>query len=190
MDDKPRKARPVEYDISPPHSVRKRDLPGQELLSLLPTWRSVTRLRAWYCRRKLKDCGDAVDISQGVIFEFPERISLGRRVFINRGTIITARADIVIGDDALIGPYVIINSGDHIYEDPGVPINQQGHKYSPIVIERDVWIGAHAMILSGVRIGQGSVIAAGAVVTSDVPPFVVAAGKPARVIKKRGEPFS
>jgi acetyltransferase-like isoleucine patch superfamily enzyme len=55
--------------------------------------------------RRLRSCGSELDVSQGAIFEFPERIELGDRVFVNRGALITARADIHIGDDVLVGPY-------------------------------------------------------------------------------------
>jgi acetyltransferase-like isoleucine patch superfamily enzyme len=120
-----------------------------------------------------------LDVSQGVIFEFPERIDLGDRVFVNRGTLITARTDIHIGDDVLIGPYVVINSGDHNYSDLVQPIGSQGHNVGPIIIGNDVWLGAHCVILRDVKVGDGAVVAAGAVVIDDVPPRTLVAGVPA-----------
>jgi acetyltransferase-like isoleucine patch superfamily enzyme len=120
-----------------------------------------------------------------VLLEFPSRLRLGSNVFVNRGTIITARAPITIGDDALIGPYVIINSGNHGHALRSVPMNQQDHDSSPIVIERDVWIGAHAAILKGVTLGEGCVVGARAVVTHDVEPYTVVAGVPATPVKER-----
>jgi acetyltransferase-like isoleucine patch superfamily enzyme len=166
--------------------VRQRATPTQEFLSLLPSWHLVRRLRSAYARRILQRCGSELELSRNVLFEFPERISIGSRVFINSGTIITARAPIVIGDDVLIGPYVIINSGNHGYANLTIPIRLQAHVSAPIVIGDDVWIGANAVLLRGVQVGQGSIIAAGSVVTKDVPEHVVVAGVPANVIRTRG----
>src|SRR5579863_10482844 len=95
----------------------------QELLASLPSGRLVRRSRKAFLQRRLRSCGSDLDVSQGVIFEFPERIDLGDRLFVNRGALITAHADIRIGDDVLIGPYVVINSGNHNYSDLIQPIN-------------------------------------------------------------------
>lgn len=102
---------------------------------------------------------------------------------INRGAIITARAPVEIGDDALIGPYAIINSGNHVFVDLNTPTNLQGHTESPISIGNNVWLGAHACVLQGVTIGDGSVVGAGAVVTRDIPAHSLAVGVPAKVIR-------
>ena len=151
----------------------------QELLASLPSWQLVRRSRRVFLQRRLRSCGSDLDVSQGVIFEFPERIDLGDRVFVNRGTLITARTDIHIGDDVLIGPYVVINSGDHNYSDLVQPIGSQGHNVGPIIIGNDVWLGAHCVILRDVKVGDGAVVAAGAVVIDDVPPRTLVAGVPA-----------
>lgn len=158
----------------------------QELLASLPSWRLVHRSRKAFLRRRLRSCGSDLDVSQGVIFEFPQRIDLGDRLFVNRGTLITAHADIHIGDDVLIGPYVVINSGNHNYSDLIQPISSQGHKADPITIGNDVWLGAHSVILRGVKVGDGAVVAAGAVVIEDVPPRTLVAGIPAVPKKLRG----
>lgn len=92
---------------------------------------------------------------------------------------------IVIGDHVTIGQMVNVQAGNHIYEDRNLRIDQQGVRYKGIVIEDDCWIGAQAVIVDGVTIGQGSVIGAGAVVTHSIPPYSVAVGNPARVIKER-----
>jgi acetyltransferase-like isoleucine patch superfamily enzyme len=158
----------------------------QELLASLPSWQLVRLSRRIFLQRRLRSCGSDLDVSQGVIFEFPERIDLGDRVFVNRGTVITARTDIQIGDDVLIGPYVVVNSGDHNYFDPTQPIGSQGHAAGPITIGNDVWLGAHCSILRGVKVGDGAVVAAGAVVIDDVPPRTLVAGVPAVPKKLRG----
>lgn len=158
----------------------------QELLASLPSWELVRWSRRKFLQRRLRSCGSGLDVSQGVLFEFPERIDLGDRVFVNRGAIITARTDIQIGDDVLIGPYVVINSGDHNYSEPTRLIGSQGHITGPIIIGNDVWLGAHCVILRDVKVGDGAVVAAGAVVIDDVPPRTLVAGVPAVPKKLRG----
>jgi acetyltransferase-like isoleucine patch superfamily enzyme len=158
----------------------------QEMLASLPSWQLVRWSRTVFLQRRLRSCGSDLDVSQGAIFEFPERVDLGDRVFVNRGALITARADISIGDDVLIGPYVVINSGDHNYSDLIQSIGSQGHKTGPITIGNDVWLGAHCVILRDVTVGDGAVVAAGAVVIADVPPQTLVAGVPAVPKKLRG----
>jgi acetyltransferase-like isoleucine patch superfamily enzyme len=71
---------------------------------------------------------------------------------------------------------------------PGIPMSHQSlHSKGPIIVEDDVWLGVGVTVLSGVRIGKGSVVGAGAVVTHDVPEGAIVAGVPARVIKMRAE---
>lgn len=91
-----------------------------------------------------------------------------------------------MGAYTMLGPSVKIIGNDHIFNIPGTPIIFSGRPdFKPTNIGRDVWIGANAVIISGTTIGDGAVVAAGAVVTKDVEPFCVVAGIPARVIKKR-----
>jgi acetyltransferase-like isoleucine patch superfamily enzyme len=92
---------------------------------------------------------------------------------------------ITIGDHVVMGHHVSIHAGEHTFTDPLRRINEQGTVHQGIVIEDDCWIGAGATILDGVRIGRGSVIGAGAVVKNNIPPYSVAVGIPARVIKER-----
>ncbi len=115
----------------------------------------------------------------------PQEVEIGDVVAINSFTIIVAFAKITIGNYVLIGPHVLIHSGNHRYADPESKIRDQGHEQAPIYIEDDVWIGGHAVILPGTRIGRGAVVAAGAVVTKDVRPYEVVAGVPAKKIGER-----
>lgn len=108
------------------------------------------------------------------------RLKVGNNSRIN-GAHLSVRKEIIIGNNVRISPYVLMMDTDHhnIYD------HFEGQaKTESIIIEDDVWIASKATILKGVRIGEGSVIAAGAVVTKDVPPYTVAAGVPARIIKK------
>jgi acetyltransferase-like isoleucine patch superfamily enzyme len=159
--------------------------PWQELFSALPSWSAVMYIRTALLRRRLAECGQDVVFAQGALLRYPENISIGSTVFLNRGTTVTARAPVSIGSNVLIGPGVVIDSGDHVFQDPGKPINSQGYFRAPIIVESDIWIGAHAVILRGVTLGQGCVVAAGAVVTKTVPPFTIVGGVPAKEIGRR-----
>ncbi|MFC5804088.1 DapH/DapD/GlmU-related protein [Streptomyces formicae] len=108
-------------------------------------------------------------------------IRVGRNVFVNQGCRFNDVGGIEIGDDVMLGPNVSLISSGH----PLDPAQRRtGITSAPIRIERNVWIGASAVILQGVTIGADAVVAAGAVVTHDVPARSVAAGVPAMVIKK------
>lgn len=113
------------------------------------------------------------------------KITIGKNCSLNSFSMIVSKGDIVIKDFVRIGPQTLIISGNHIFDDPGRTIFEQGVKGIGITIENDVWIGSGAKILDGVRIGKGSVVAAGSVVTKDVPEGVVVAGVPSRIIKER-----
>lgn len=141
--------------------------------------------RLLFYRSTLPEWGDRLYILPNVTFNYPLNLSIGENVFINRGVYITARAPISIGDHALIGPYVIMNSGNHNYGDRSVPIRNQAHTIAPIRIGNDVWIGAHATILPGVTIGEGAIVGAGAVVTRSIDPYTIVGGVPARPLKGR-----
>ena len=106
--------------------------------------------------------------------------SIGARTIVNRGCCIDVRSGLRIGEDVSISPQVAIVSTQHDLNDAEFAL--QGRA---VVIEDHVWIGMRAMVLPGVTIGRGAVVAAGAVVTSDVAPLDVVAGVPARVIGSR-----
>lgn len=108
-----------------------------------------------------------------------KNIAVGRRVFINAGCCFQDQGGITIGDGCLIGHQVVLATINHGFS-PG----ERGDNYpAPISIGNHVWIGSRAVVLPGVSIGDGAIIAAGAVVTRDVPPNVIAGGVPARIIK-------
>ena len=109
-----------------------------------------------------------------------------RSMLIGYGTCDDQNGLISIGDNTRIAPNCMLIAADHVFADPDTPIRQQGMKPGNITIEDDVWIAGGVHINAGVTIGRGSVIGAGAVVTKDIPPFSVAVGIPAKVIKKRG----
>lgn len=113
------------------------------------------------------------------------RITMGRHVRINMGCVLVSYASICIGDDCLIGEYVSIRDANHGTAGDE-PMRSQPHRFEPIVIGNNVWIGRGAVILRGVTVGDGAVIAANSVVTRDVAPGCVVAGAPARPVKPAG----
>ena len=111
--------------------------------------------------------------------DFGKNIKVGRNVFINSGCCFQDQGGIEIGDGTLIGHQVVIATLNH---DPDP--EKRGDMFPrPVKIGAKVWIGSHATLLPGVTVGEGAIVAAGAVVTRDVPPRSVVAGVPARVIK-------
>jgi acetyltransferase-like isoleucine patch superfamily enzyme len=111
--------------------------------------------------------------------DFGKNITIGKNVFINSGCHFQDQGGIVIGDNTLIGHNVVLATINHDLN----PLNNRKNHYAPINIASNVWIGSNATVLSGVTIGEWAVIAAGAVVTKDVPPYTVVGGVPAKVIK-------
>lgn len=112
-------------------------------------------------------------------------ITFGERTFCGEFCVFGVNESIMIGRDVMIAQAVTIRDTDHGFYETTKPMAGQGIVTSPVVIEDDVWIGHGAAILKGVRVGRGSIVAAGAVVTKDVPPYSIAGGVPARVIKSR-----
>lgn len=126
-----------------------------------------------------------VRICEGVTIWFPSKIRIGNNVTLNEWVYVSGYGGIEIGDNVRIGHRTSILSSNHSYEDIEIPICMQKITAKPVQIENDVWIGCNVTILAGVKIGQGSVIGAGSVVTKNIPPYSIAAGVPSRIIKKR-----
>lgn len=137
-------------------------------------------------------CGKKVSIGRGINVCGTKNLHIGNNVSIgDKALFLCTRAKIIIGDDTMIAPHVTIITGRHRYDIQGRTMKSiQENEKRPeddqeVVFEGDNWIGANATILQGVRVGVGAIIAAGAIVTKDVPPYTIVGGNPARVIKHR-----
>jgi acetyltransferase-like isoleucine patch superfamily enzyme len=151
-------------------------------LSLNPTLNASTSTDE--TRRKLSEIIDKEIDPSTVIFapfhtNFGHFIKLGKNVFINHACSFLDLGGITLEDDVLIGPKVNLVTENH----PLDPTDRRALICKPILIKRNGWIGAGATILPGVTVGENSVVAAGSVVSKDVPDNVVVAGVPAKVIK-------
>ncbi|TWT08235.1 sugar O-acetyltransferase [Planococcus sp. CPCC 101016] len=109
-----------------------------------------------------------------------KNINVGKNVFINSGCRFQDQGGITIGDGALIGHNVVLATLNHDVD----PRKRSKMHPAPITIGKDVWIGANVTVVPGVEIGDGAIIAAGAVVTKSIPSNVIAGGVPAKVLKK------
>jgi acetyltransferase-like isoleucine patch superfamily enzyme len=161
--------------------------------------------------RKIR-IADDVAVDDGCVLDAKgaanDGIRIGRRVFLGRNTILACKeGDIVledgvnisyqcavfsassvrIGADTLLAAYCYVVGGGHEFDRTDVPVIRQGRPSKGIDIGRGAWLGAGAVVLDGVSVGHDAIVGAHAVVTQDVPPFAVAAGSPARVIRDRRE---
>ncbi len=139
------------------------------------------------------DIGAHAFISRNVVLSCKgANIRIGRNVTIGNNSLVRAQDDspVTIGDDTVIAAFVdIVGGGNYHTNRFDVPMWQQG-QYSKggITIGEDVWIGSHVQVLDGVRVGRGSILAAGAVVHRDVPDYAIVGGVPAKIIGTRGSP--
>lgn len=124
--------------------------------------------------------GSGVKIASG----FGGMIVIQENVAVFDYTIVDIHNRLTIGENTLIAPFCYITDYDHLVKDESKPIIKQGYISKPISIGKNVWLGTHTIILKGVTIGDNTIIGAGSVVTRDIPSGSVAAGNPARIIKK------
>lgn len=123
-------------------------------------------------------------IKEPCLIQYPQNIFLGNDVFINTNVTILAHASVTVGDFTLFAPNVVITSVGHEMSLEGEEF-RKSQVLKPIFIGSNCWIGAGAIVLPGVSIGDGAVVAAGSVVTKDVVPWSIVAGNPAKFIKNR-----
>lgn len=113
-------------------------------------------------------------------------ITIGSDCSLNNHVVLYGAGGITVQDGCRIATGVVIVAFNHGVDDLSLPIRCQPITARGVVVENDVWIGAHSILLDGVTVGSGSVIGAGSVVTRDVPEYAMVAGNPARVLRRRG----
>lgn len=156
----------------------------EQLAAPVPYWPGV-RLRRlvleWFGAR----LEDGAVVHDHVHIVGPRWLGIGRNASVSPGAILDCRGGLTIGDSTMVGIQAILLTTNHRTTRLDVPMIDQGMEKAGVVIERDVWIGARAIVLPGTRIGQGAIVAAGAVVTKDVPAYGVVGGIPAALIRMR-----
>lgn len=153
---------------------------GMELNTRYNTPEKIREIMGWLTGRKIDE---TFRLFPPFYTDFGKNIKIGRDVFINSGCHFQDQGGIEIGDGALIGHNVVLATINH---DLLPSMNRVNH-YASIKIGKHVWIGSNATVLQGVTIGDWSVVAAGSVVTRDVPPMTVVGGVPAKILKTISE---
>lgn len=142
-----------------------------------------------YLHSKFLLADESLDIRYGSLVVGPSKVIIGKNFILRPFVQIYAEStamspSISIGDNVMFGAGVHLYVNNHVFNSRLVPISEQGYvEKGPIVINDGAWIGANAIILSGVRIGENAVVAAGAVVLRDVPAYAVVGGVPAKLIR-------
>jgi maltose O-acetyltransferase len=129
--------------------------------------------------------GRNVRVLSHVFVYHPRKLVVGHNVGISPMCQINAGGGIKVGDNVLIGPGCMIWSQNHRFSAIEIPICEQEYEFDEVVMEDDVWMGAGAIVLPGVRLGKGTVVAAGAVVTRSTEPYTIVAGVPAKCVGRR-----
>lgn len=141
-------------------------------------------LRYRCCKGIFKKCGEKVNVGTNARFGNGFDIEIGDYSGIGRDCKVPSNTK--IGNFVMMGPNVTIHSANHKYDNLEIPMLQQGViKYGSTIIEDDVWIGSHAIILPGLVIRKGSIIGTGSVVTKSFPEYSIIAGNPAKIIGSR-----
>lgn len=144
----------------------------------------VRLLRSGIAGMCFEKCGKSINIEAGANFGSGTQIAIGNNSGI--GVRCNVRGPLKIGDDVMMGPEVIILGGGHNHDRIDIPMRLQGSPTSKLTqIGNDVWIGTRAIIMPGVKIGNGVIIGAGSVVTKDIPDYAIVGGVPAKIIKYR-----
>lgn len=145
------------------------------------------KLRGFLCRFIFRKCGKNINVERMAYFGSGKNIEIGS----NSGIGINAQiwgveiGNLIIGNNVMMGPDVVILTLKHNYNDIKCPISTQEAYATKVIIEDDVWIGIRAIILPGVKICKGAVVGAGALVTKDIPSYSIVGGVPAKVLKMR-----
>ena len=144
----------------------------------------LNSLKRIMLKKIFNSCGSPVNVRPNIKFVSGKNIDLGEYSVIGERSFLQDVGKIVIKDNVLMGPECMIFTSNHLYERDKL-VRKQGNITKNVVIEDDVWIGARTIILPGVTVGKGAILAAGSVITKDVLPYTVVGGNPAKFIKER-----
>lgn len=165
-------------------SALKNAVARQAARAMLAIQPAVDRLAAERLLAQFAANGSNVTIRRNVMVLHPDKLRVGRNVLINHNTLINAGGEVSIGDDVVIGPGCMILTNNHV--------GSRFHgsiAYAPVTIGSNVWLAAQVVVTPGASIGNNVIVAAGSVVTEDIPDRSIAAGSPARVIRALHLPF-
>ncbi len=148
-------------------------------LDILPGWGRAVYMRGQLASRYLKSAAERLGIGLRVNIYNPQNVSMGDDVFIGH-SVYMGGGEIVLGDQVMIGPFSAILAGNHTRKDDAYRYG--AYEFGRIEIKRGTWLGANVSVTNNVTIGSGCLVAAGAVVTKDMPDNVLIGGVPARVL--------
>ena len=143
-------------------------------------WLPFPRLKVWALRAFGATVGPGLVMKPHVRVKDPRNLTVGRNCWVGEGAWIDNLAPVTLGDDVCVSQGAYLCTGGHDHTRPTFDLIAR-----PIAVRDQAWVGARAVLLPGVTVGRGAVVAAGAVVTRDVPPGMIVGGNPARVIKPR-----
>jgi len=152
----------------------------QNFLNILPANKKYIRWRGKLAEKVIKESQGNLKLSSRVNIYSPNKLSVGKNVYIGYSSYLGG-GEIKLEDEVLIGPFCSIVAGNHTIENNSYRFGK--YDFGSIKIGKGTWLGSHVVITNNVIIGKGSLIAAGSVVTKDIPDYVIAAGSPAKVIK-------
>ena len=156
-----------------------------KIIFSLPRYRLLNMIKAQILKIRGAKIGKRVVFYPDIWIMTGKNLVIGDDVDIAYGVLITSDGGVEIGERTLIGYRTQILSSNHNIPENKEKIFFAGHEAKKVLIEKDVWIGANCLILPGVSIREGAVVAGGSVVTKDVPPFAIIGGVPAKIIKYR-----
>lgn len=151
---------------------------------ILPNCYLTTKIRGCLIKPFIGKCGKNFRIASGVIINKPERLEVGDNVYIAHNVWINAVGKLEIGSDSIIGPMSVLSTSKHKFI-KGKATNHG--EFSKIIIGEGTWLASHVVVTDGIKIGNGVLVAAGAVVTHDVQSGMIVGGVPAKEINKKDE---